>query len=82
MAPGTIIAHGLLVHVGMTESTFIGCFGKDQGGVAQFAIHFCVLARKWQGRGVVVEGIYLRIDIPAFGAVALDTAYVEAVTVG
>lgn len=56
MAPCTVGAYGLLVHVGVTTEAVLRCLIENQRGVAKLTVYFLVGAQQWKCRRIVAEG--------------------------
>jgi hypothetical protein len=82
MAPGTIQSNGLVMHIGMTTETICFSIGKNKGRMAQYAIYCLVLSFQGKFGRVVIERIYLTIQLPPFSAVAYTATYFKIIPMG
>ena len=81
MAPATVISDSLLVQVRMTLVTLRLRLGKYQRGVTLPAFDLGMLSHEGHSRSVVIIGIDLHVQFPAFGTVALVAGDLEIVPV-
>jgi len=81
MAPAAVIANCLLVQVCMALVALRIRFFKHQGDMTLPAFDLGMLSLKGHGGCVMVVGVNLGIQFPAFGAVALVARDLEIVSV-
>jgi len=81
MTPAAVIPDSLLVQVCMAQVALCWRLGKDQGGMALTAFDLCMLSHKGHIGSVVVIGIDLHVQFPAFGTVALVAGDLEILPV-
>lgn len=73
MTPGTILADGLLVNVGMAGNAFCACIRKDHGRVATPAVDQGMLTLQVKSCGFMLEGHVLTQGLPAGRGMAIGT---------
>jgi len=81
MAPGTVIAHGHLMHIRVAGDTVCFCFLKYRACVAGPAIQVLVLTRKRERCAVMRKSRCLCRKQPVFRAVAFCTVYGKVIPV-
>jgi hypothetical protein len=74
MAPCTVVANRLLMHVGMASIAFCLRLSKFEWGMALFAIDFLMLTHEWEFRNLMVEGKFFEINFPSISLVTILAA--------
>jgi len=81
VAPATVIPNSLFVQVCMTLVALRLCFREYQGGMTLPATNLRMLSHKGHIRGIVIIGIDLHVQFPAFGTVTLVAGDLEVIPV-
>ena len=70
MAPGTIHANGLVMHVGVTAETVRFSLGENKGRMTLLAIDLIMLSFQGKLGGTVIKRIDLPVQFPSLWTVA------------